>query len=332
MGALLSSTAETPTPDEEVTADSAVTTTEATPETSAEVEASVAVTDMTPSVSEDSVSTVAEEVTEASYATDDDSDKVSQPGVTEPATATVPTVPGISTTTETTPEKTEGESQETIITTDSPDVTLEITSSEAPASSSESVEDELTSASPSPSSSEQPESDEKEDSQSAETEPVSPSTAATTPSTTISTTTEVSPFPPFPGYVDTTSTTTTTPMTYGPGACVFNGKVYASAQQIPRDNPCDFCFCFRGDIICLQQSCPPPIPKCNEEAIPGFCCPRYECPVPQALVNITTTTTPIPTYPPIQQQVEVVMCEIGDRYYHQGQIVDEASGPCLECR
>jgi len=25
-----------------------------------------------------------------------------------------------------------------------------------------------------------------------------------------------------------------------------------SAQQIPRNNSCDFCFCFRSDIICLQ--------------------------------------------------------------------------------
>merc|ERR1712106_1206539 len=36
----------------------------------------------------------------------------------------------------------------------------------------------------------------------------------------------------------------------GPGACLFENKIYVSAQQIPRDNPCDFCFCFRGDIIC----------------------------------------------------------------------------------
>jgi hypothetical protein len=36
------------------------------------------------------------------------------------------------------------------------------------------------------------------------------------------------------------------------GSCVYDGKTYMSAQQIPRNNSCDFCFCFRSDIICLQ--------------------------------------------------------------------------------
>merc|ERR1712241_502535 len=78
----------------------------------------------------------------------------------------------------------------------------------------------------------------------------------------------------------------------GPGACLFENKIYVSAQQIPRDNPCDFCFCFRGDIICLQQSCPPPIPGCAEEIISGFCCPRYECPVKMSVHNVTRHTAP----------------------------------------
>jgi hypothetical protein len=59
--------------------------------------------------------------------------------------------------------------------------------------------------------------------------------------------------------------------------CIFEGKAFQSAEQIPRPHPCDFCFCFRGDIICLQQTCPPPIPRCYETPIQGFCCPRYEC-------------------------------------------------------
>ncbi|KAF2362773.1 VWFC domain [Trinorchestia longiramus] len=146
-----------------------------------------------------------------------------------------------------------------------------------------------------------------------------------------------SAFPPFPGGLFPSSSTTWRPNTtpdfvLGPGACMFDGKVYVSAQQILRDDPCDFCFCFRGDIICLQQSCPPPVPGCFEEPIPGFCCPRYECPLTKAIVNITTTTTPLPTYPPLQRAEEIIMCEIGDRFYHTGEIVEEASGPCLECR
>ncbi|KAK8391066.1 hypothetical protein O3P69_017012 [Scylla paramamosain] len=201
------------------------------------------------------------------------------------------------------------------------------TTSETPISTTESKEDvsegTVISASPSLGSSEQSDSDEKEEGTSAVTQPLPPSTSSSS-----SASTDSSPFPSFP----TSSNTTHTPMEYDPEACMFNGKVFASAQQIPRDDPCDFCFCFRGDIICLQQTCPPPISNCFEEAIAGYCCPRFQCPVVQTLVNVTTTTTPIPTYPPIQQEVEMIMCEIGQRYYQHGQIVREASGPCLVCR
>jgi len=130
----------------------------------------------------------------------------------------------------------------------------------------------------------------------------------------------------------------------GPGACLFDGKVYVSAQQIPRDNPCDFCFCFRGDIICLQQSCPPPIPNCREEIIEGFCCPRYECPVQTGTLNITV---PAPTTPQSltdwlfggtdnQQETEITQqisgCEVQGNFYEKGAIVEASSGPCLQCR
>ncbi|XP_059091047.1 serine-rich adhesin for platelets-like [Tigriopus californicus] len=132
----------------------------------------------------------------------------------------------------------------------------------------------------------------------------------------------------------------------GPGACLFDGKIYVSAQQIPRENPCDFCFCFRGDIICLQQSCPPPIPGCNQEPIEGFCCPRYECPVKMGLMNVTTT---IAQEPPSfvqwlmgnggadegeEEEVteQVRGCEIQGNFYERGAIVESASGPCLQCR
>lgn len=130
----------------------------------------------------------------------------------------------------------------------------------------------------------------------------------------------------------------------GPGACLFEGKVYVSAQQIPRTNPCDFCFCFRGDIICLQQSCPPPIPGCQEEAISGFCCPRYECPVKGGTQNVTIQA---PAREPSlsawlfgeQEQDEpseitqqISGCEVQGRFYEVGAIVESSSGPCLQCR
>ncbi|XP_060810790.1 mucin-2 [Amyelois transitella] len=126
---------------------------------------------------------------------------------------------------------------------------------------------------------------------------------------------------------------------FGPGTCRYGGKVYVSAQQIPRDDPCDFCFCFRSDIICLQQSCPPPIHGCHEEPIQGFCCPRYECPVSMAsTLNVTTTTTTTTTtLPPhflphaYQGAVQRRGCQIKGHTYKVGEVVRASSGPCLHC-
>lgn len=126
---------------------------------------------------------------------------------------------------------------------------------------------------------------------------------------------------------------------YGPGTCRYAGKVYVSAQQIPRDDPCDFCFCFRSDIICLQQSCPPPIPGCHEEPISGFCCPRYECHVRMAtMVNVTsTTTTTTTTVPPhffphaYKGTASRMGCLVQGRAYNVGQSIPSASGPCMDC-
>uniref|UniRef100_A0A2A4K1M5 VWFC domain-containing protein n=1 Tax=Heliothis virescens TaxID=7102 RepID=A0A2A4K1M5_HELVI len=126
---------------------------------------------------------------------------------------------------------------------------------------------------------------------------------------------------------------------FGPGTCRYGGKVYVSAQQIPRDDPCDFCFCFRSDIICLQQSCPPPIHGCHEEPIQGFCCPRYECPVSMATtVNVTTTTTTttttLPPHFPTHSYKGAAHrrgCQIKGHTYKVGEVVRSSSGPCLHC-
>ena len=132
-----------------------------------------------------------------------------------------------------------------------------------------------------------------------------------------------------------------------PGSCLFDGMVYVNAQQIPRDNPCDFCFCYHQDIICLQQSCPPPIPGCFEESIEGFCCPRFECPVKMGMMNVTQ---PVPYSIPSlasllfgsfdddenkkeeEETVQVRGCEVQGDFYEVGAIVGPASGPCLQCR
>ena len=139
------------------------------------------------------------------------------------------------------------------------------------------------------------------------------------------------------------------PNAFGPGTCRYNGKQYISAQQIPRDDPCDFCFCFRSDIICLQQSCPPPIHGCRQEPIQGFCCPRYECPVARDIgSNATLQTTTAEATSPITTTMHATRtarvphysyrggarqagCVINGYFYNIGDDISIASGPCLEC-
>ena len=143
----------------------------------------------------------------------------------------------------------------------------------------------------------------------------------------------------YPAYGDYTEDEEEDPAQFGPGTCRYGGKLYVSAQQIPRDDPCDFCFCFRSDIICLQQSCPPPISGCHEEPISGFCCPRYECHVGMATVmNITTsTTTTTTTLPPhflshsYKGAATKRGCQIQGKAYAVGEEVVASSGPCMRC-
>ncbi|GBM29428.1 hypothetical protein AVEN_143910-1 [Araneus ventricosus] len=119
------------------------------------------------------------------------------------------------------------------------------------------------------------------------------------------------------------------------GYCLYENEVYNSAEQIPRKDPCEFCFCFRGDIICLQQSCPPPIRGCYATPINGFCCPRFHCPVQEMHFNLSTTTTTTPDprigkyLPPADQSTG---CEIEGNVYRVHQVVRPSSGPCMLCR
>ncbi|GAB6029111.1 hypothetical protein CHUAL_004891 [Chamberlinius hualienensis] len=121
------------------------------------------------------------------------------------------------------------------------------------------------------------------------------------------------------------------------GDCVYESHLYKSAQQIPREDPCDFCFCFRGDIICLQQSCPPPIDGCYEEAIPGFCCPRFECPITAVTVNVSDAKVPYPVSASRYRsaravpQMQVVACEFRNQIYSRGETIKQASSPCMDC-
>ncbi|OTF76613.1 hypothetical protein BLA29_001058, partial [Euroglyphus maynei] len=148
-----------------------------------------------------------------------------------------------------------------------------------------------------------------------------------------------------------------TPFTdLGDGSCVYDGKIFQSAEQIPRPHPCDFCFCFRGDIICLQQTCPPPIKNCLESHIEGFCCPpvdtttmnmtvfhnnnkrmarSYNSAISSLSSNRSTTTTTTTTIRPPPYSISIVEkkgCRINGIFYEIGQRIDKSSNACLDCR
>ena len=123
--------------------------------------------------------------------------------------------------------------------------------------------------------------------------------------------------------------------------CIFEEKVFQSAEQIPRPHPCDFCFCFRGDIICLQQTCPPPIPRCYETPIQGFCCPRYECRkfnwrLITSLIEVcfwAAVQSTLSSNATTPRSVESPKgCQVDGVFYEVGKIIQETSGPCLECK
>ncbi|KAG8200438.1 hypothetical protein JTE90_000521 [Oedothorax gibbosus] len=164
-----------------------------------------------------------------------------------------------------------------------------------------------------------------------ETTPTSLTTEATTPFATESTTTE-----------NATATDAGDDFLLDEGVCFFEGVVYHSAEQIVRSDPCEFCFCFRGDIICLQQSCPPPAPNCQSTMIPGYCCPRYDCPVLVTSRNMTNLTRRKGVQPvyiqrriekrAVRTTVEVEGCQIDGKFYSVGSTVTKASGPCLHCK
>lgn len=79
---------------------------------------------------------------------------------------------------------------------------------------------------------------------------------------------------PTPGLILTTTTA-------GPLDCQHNGNLYADGASIETEQPCEHCYCMRGEIVCAVQECGTPLDKENCTALPppaGVCCPEiYHC-------------------------------------------------------
>ena len=84
---------------------------------------------------------------------------------------------------------------------------------------------------------------------------------------------------PTPGLI---MTTTMAPGINGP-QCFHKDKLYEDGDLIYSTQPCEHCYCFRGDIACAVQDCGTPMKTHGKNctALPppeGECCPTtYQC-------------------------------------------------------
>ena len=99
----------------------------------------------------------------------------------------------------------------------------------------------------------------------------------------------------FPGLFDHSSITTevssistespTTPVVAKPakGGCFQKGNYYADGASIESEDPCEHCYCMKGDIVCAVEPCMDSMEGDSESCKPqppnpGECCPKeYKC-------------------------------------------------------
>ena len=99
----------------------------------------------------------------------------------------------------------------------------------------------------------------------------------------------------FPGLFDHSSITTeissistespTTPVVAKPskGGCFQKGNYYADGASIESEDPCEHCYCMKGDIVCAVEPCMDGMEGDSESCKPqppnpGECCPKeYKC-------------------------------------------------------
>ncbi|EAT44119.1 AAEL004506-PA [Aedes aegypti] len=60
--------------------------------------------------------------------------------------------------------------------------------------------------------------------------------------------------------------------------CTIDGKSYPEGERIASQDPCQVCFCIRGDQKCTPKKCAPAIKGCTPRVPRGECCAvRYDC-------------------------------------------------------
>lgn len=77
--------------------------------------------------------------------------------------------------------------------------------------------------------------------------------------------------------------TTTTEAAVPKGSCQANGVLYADGASIESEDPCEHCYCMKGDIVCAVEPCMGSMEGESDSCVampppPGECCPKeYKC-------------------------------------------------------
>ena len=67
------------------------------------------------------------------------------------------------------------------------------------------------------------------------------------------------------------------------GSCFQKGNHYADGASIESEDPCEHCYCMKGDIVCAVEPCMDSMEGEDESCVaqpapPGECCPKeYKC-------------------------------------------------------
>ena len=78
-------------------------------------------------------------------------------------------------------------------------------------------------------------------------------------------------------------TTSTTPKTPHATTCYQNGTYYDDGASIDSKDPCEHCYCMKGDIVCAVEPCMGSMEGDTDSCIAqpppeGECCPKeYKC-------------------------------------------------------
>ncbi|XP_052864560.1 uncharacterized protein LOC128271160 [Anopheles cruzii] len=65
---------------------------------------------------------------------------------------------------------------------------------------------------------------------------------------------------------------------YRSNGCAVGGHTYPDGEKMKSEDPCEVCFCIRGQRKCTPKKCAPPIKGCTPRVPRGECCAiRYDC-------------------------------------------------------